>query len=100
MPPSRPDQARSHYPVDCRRYSLVLDLSSNLSKDTVEMKMRASAVEKLKLESKVCHEDTIKYKTSPLKKPKIELDAKLDDSIIDEEEISQDELVGMLEEKT
>lgn len=71
-----------------------------IAEDTVEIKMRASAVEKLKLESKVCHEDTIKYKTSPLKKPKIELDAKLDDSIIDEEEISQDELVGMLEEKT
>ena len=33
-----------------------------------------------------------------MKKPKIELDQKLDDTVIDEE-ISQDELVGFLDEK-
>ena len=58
--------------------------------------MRASAIEKLKLET-VCHEDTIKYKTSPQKKPKIELDQKIDDSVIDEE-VSQDDIVDFLED--
>ena len=97
--------------------------------ETVEEKMRSSAIEKLKLESKVCQEDNVQYgKSSPMKKvdwgqififwrfwkksfteilehfwpfekPKIELDQKLDDTVIDEE-ISQDELVDFLDEKS
>lgn len=67
-----------------------------ISEGTVEEKMRSNAIEKLKLETEVCHEDTLKYSVSPTKKKKIDLDAKVDDTVIDEEEMSQDELAGLL----
>ena len=57
--------------------------------------MRASALEKLKLERKVCQEDNLTYSTSP--KKKVELDAKIEENKIEEEEISQDELKSFLE---
>ena len=56
--------------------------------------MRASALEKLKLERKVCQEDNLTYSTSP--KKKVELDAKILENKIEEEEISQDELKSFL----
>lgn len=62
--------------------------------DTVEERMRASALEKLKLERKVCQEDNLTYSSSP--KKKVELDAKIEENKIEEEEISQDDLKSLL----
>jgi len=56
--------------------------------------MRASALEKLKLERKVCQEDNLTYSSSP--KKKVELDAKIEENKIEEEEISQDDLKSLL----
>ena len=53
--------------------------------DTVEERMRKLAIEKLRLESKVCQGDVITYKDATLDK-----DAKIDEN--QEEDLSQDDV--------